>query len=65
MTHQLISLHEIDFSQPDGEFIYKGQTYLVKQYANQYFFRNKKRTGCDFIFLFWESDTKLRSEVVS
>lgn len=55
MTHQLISLHEIDFSKPDGEFIYKGQSYQIKQYANNYFFRNKKHTSCDFICLLWYS----------
>lgn len=53
MSHQPISLHEIDFSQPDGKFVYKGQTYQIKQYANQYFFRNKKHTDCEFIFLFY------------
>lgn len=26
------SLEAIDFSQPDGEFIFNGQTYVVKQY---------------------------------
>lgn len=50
----LMNLDEIDFSQPDGEFIYKGQTYQVKHYANTYFFKNKKHNGFEFIFYFFD-----------
>ncbi len=50
MTHQPIKLHEIDFSQPDGEFIYKGQTYQIKKYSFYYFLRNKKHTNHEYIY---------------
>lgn len=52
MAHQPINLHEIDFSQPDREFIYKRQTYQIKNYSNYYFFRNKKHTNHEFIYSF-------------
>ena len=50
MTHQPINLHEIDFSQHNGEFIYEEQTYQLKKYSNYYFFRNKKYANHEFIY---------------
>lgn len=41
MTHEPISLHSIDFSQPDGEFTFRGQTYQIKQYSYFRFFFQK------------------------
>ncbi len=50
MTHQAISLDAIDFSNPDGEFTFRGETYLFKQYLNSnYFIRNKRYIGLEFI----------------
>ena len=37
MTHQFVSLNEINFSQPDCEFVFQEQTYQVKQYLVKYF----------------------------
>ena len=50
MIHQPINLHEIDFSQHNGEFIYEEQTYQLKKYSNYYFFRNKKYANHEFIY---------------
>jgi hypothetical protein len=47
---QPISLRAIDFSQPDGEVVIRGQVYEVKEYLNKYFLRNKLQTGYDFIY---------------
>lgn len=52
MTHQSISLDAIDFSQPDGEFIYQGQTYQLKRYSGLSFFRNKMQTSSIFVCFF-------------
>lgn len=52
MTHHPINLHEIDFSQHNGEFIYKEETYQLKEYSNYYFFRNKKHVNHEFIYSF-------------
>jgi len=49
VTEQVISLDAIDFSNPDGEFIFRGETYLLKKYLDNYFIRNKKHVGLKFI----------------
>jgi hypothetical protein len=52
MTHQPISLHEINFSQPDGYFFFQEQSDRVKQYLGKYFFKNKSNQYPDFIYSF-------------
>lgn len=49
MTHQAISLDAIDFSNPDGEFTFRGETYLLKKHLSIDFIRNKKHVGLEFI----------------
>ncbi len=44
------NLHSIDFSQPDGEFLYKEQTYQFKQYLGKDFFRNKLFQTCSYVY---------------
>lgn len=50
-VNQPINLKSIDFSQPDGEFIYNKETYQLKSYLDRYFFRNQN-THSDFIYSF-------------
>lgn len=44
------NLHSIDFSQPDGEFLYQEQTYQFKQYLGKDFFRNKSFQTGSYIY---------------
>lgn len=51
MTEQP-SLDAIDFSKPDGEFIYKEQIYFVKHYFNTYFFKNTDPQSFEQIYAY-------------
>ncbi len=59
MTHQPISLHEIDFSQPDREFIYKGQTYQIKEYSDICYVKKNKSHPWEFIYVFCSHSASL------
>ena len=61
MISEKLSLEAIDFSHPDGEFIFKGQPYLLKYYFKHYFIKNKTRTSTEFIYLF--DDEKLAKNI--
>lgn len=52
MTHQPITLNEINFSQPDDYFVFQEQTYRVKQYLKKYFFKYNSNQYPDFIYSF-------------
>lgn len=56
---------EIDFSQPDGELIIRGQVYEVKEYLNKHFFRNKLQTGSDFIYSLEDLHYRLENSSLS
>lgn len=47
-----IDLQEIDFSQPDGTFTYREQTYHVKQYLEKYFFKKILCQNLDPLYSF-------------
>ncbi len=49
MTDQIINLDEIDFSNSEGEFIFRGENYLIKQYLDSYFIRSKRHVCLEFI----------------
>lgn len=57
------SLQAIDFSQPDGEFSYQGQTYQVKQYLGKYFFKNKLDKSDEFIYSFVDLSPDLEEKI--